>query len=93
MIYVLNIVTPTKESDTLYNEVAINTFPIVWTTDSQDIEELFEDDEFKTAMQKIVKSKKVYENAIIYYRSFDDEMILVKGDKFKLKDKINIELK
>ena len=92
MIYVLNIVTATKESDALYNEVAVNTFPIVWTTDSQDIEELFADEEFKTAMEKIIKSKKVYENAIIYYRSFDDEMILVKSDKFRFKDKINIEI-
>lgn len=93
MIYIINIVAPTKDSDLLYSEVAINTWPIVWLTEDDDISALWGDPEFKEAMTKIVRSKKVYENAIIYYRNFDDDLNFVKEDKFKLKEKINIELK
>lgn len=92
-MYVINIVTPTRAGDTLYNEVAINTFPIVWMTDSEDISELWSDNDFILAMERIVKSHKVYENAVVYYRCFTDEQEYVREDKFKLKEKINLELK
>lgn len=93
MMYVINIVTPTRAGDTLYNEVAINTFPIVWMADSEDISELWSDSDFILAMERLVKSQKVYENAVIYYRCFTDEQEYVREDKFKLKEKINLELK
>lgn len=92
-MYVINIVTPTRAGDTLYNEVAINTFPIVWMTDSEDISELWGDSDFISSMERLVKSQKVYENAVIYYRCFTDEQEYVREDKFKLKEKINLELK
>ena len=93
MMYVINIVTPTKEGDSSYHKVAINTFPIVWFTEGDDFSILLNDPDFNQAMTNLVRSKKVYDNAIVYYRSFNDYGTLIKEDRFKLKDQIKIELK
>lgn len=89
----MNIVVPSKAGDFIHNEVAINTFPIVWVTEADTFSTLLEDNEFKTALTNLVRSKNVYDDAIIYYRSFDDDSSLVEEDHFKLKDKIKLELK
>jgi len=93
MMYVMNIVSPTKDSDLLYSQVALNTYPIVWYTDEAEITELYESEDLISALKNIVKTEKVYDKAEVYYRQFDDDMELVKQDKFKLKDHIKIEFK
>lgn len=90
MIYVLNIVSPTKNSDTLYDEVAINLFPIVWVS-SNELDSLLKDELFINKIKEIVKSKKIYENAKIFYRRFDDSMDLKEQNSFLLKEKIELE--
>ena len=90
MIYVLNIVSPTKNSDTLYDEVSINLFPIVWVS-SNNIDSLLNDALFLKKIKEIVKSKKVYENAKIFYRKFDNSMNLEEQNSFLLKEKIELE--
>lgn len=91
MMYVLNIVSPTKDSDTLYNEVAVNVFPIVWITSSNELDSLLKDKIFISKIKEIIKSKKIYENAKIYYRRFDDSMNLIDQDSFLLNEKIELE--
>ena len=91
MMYVLNIVSPTKDSDTLYNEVAVNVFPIVWITSSNELDSLLKDKIFISKIKEIIKSKKIYENAKIYYRRFYDSINLIDQDSFLLNEKIELE--
>ena len=91
MIFVFNIVSPTKDSEILWQQVALNTFPMVWFTDSEDISDLYSNEDLINALKEIVKTNNIYTKAEVHYRQFNDDMEMIKKDKFKLSD--NIEIK
>jgi len=90
MIYILNIVSPTKGNDTLYKHVSVNTWPIVWVSDS--IAGLWENEDLKKTLKEIIRSKRVQDNAIVYCRIFDDNIELIKNETFKLSEKIKDDI-
>lgn len=91
MIYVINIISPTKEGE--YQEVALNKFPIIWYTDQEEIKDLCDEENFINAVKNNIKTKKIYDNASIYYRKFTDDIDLLEEDNFNVKDKIKLEYK
>lgn len=91
MIYVINIVSPTKDSDLIYSQVSLNSWPIVWYTENDSVDTLYGDEIFVSSLKNIIKTQKVYNKVEVYYRQFDDELSLVEENKFKLSDKIKIE--
>lgn len=88
-MYILNIVSPTKEAD-IYDEVSLNAYPIIW---SDDLEDLYIDETFKKSLISIVKKESIYEKCKICWRLLDDDGELVSEGEDKLPEKIKLELK
>lgn len=87
-MYVLNVITPTKDGD-LYDEVALNSKPIIW---SEELDELYQSEEFKIAIKDIIKKKSVYDRATISWRCLNDDFELVSEGEDKVSEKIKLDL-
>lgn len=88
MIYIINIISKTREG-TLYDEVALNKYPIVYVNDCGE-DQLFDDKELCDAIGKKILSKRVYDNAKICVRCIDEEYN-IRDLLYILRDKINLE--
>lgn len=88
MTYTINIISKTREG-ALYDEVALNKYPIVYISDCTP-DELFEQRDLVDAIRRKVLTSNVYGNAKICVRCID-EKDEVSDLLFILKDKIRLD--
>ena len=72
MIYVMNILTPTRQGDA-YDMVAINKFPIIYKT-FRSPEDFLHDKCMKDQMESVILNKTTREHAVLYIRCVNDDM-------------------
>jgi len=72
MIYVMNILTPTRQGDA-YDLVAINKFPIIYKT-SRKPDDFLYDKCMIEQMEKVILNKTTRDHAILYIRSINEDM-------------------
>lgn len=75
MIYVINILTPTRQGDA-YDLVAINKFPIIYKT-SRKPDDFLYDKCMIEQMEKVILNKTTRDHAILYIRSINEDMSFV----------------
>lgn len=94
MIVLCNILTKTKNHD-VYDEVAINKFPIIIIDDCEDITKYCDDfgnNEFMLKMvKKHVKNETTFDNAKIYLRFFDETNEVIEDKIIVVNEKITKE--
>lgn len=94
MIITCNILTKTKNHD-VYDEVAVNKFPIIIIDECEDIERYCDglgDDSFiLEIVKKHVKNDITFENAKLYLRFFNEETENVVDKVIVVNEKITYE--
>lgn len=75
MIYVINILTPTRQGDA-YDLVAINKFPIIYKTNRLPNDFLY-DKCMIEQMEKVILNKTTRDHAILYIRSINEDMSFI----------------
>lgn len=93
MILVLNILTKTKRGD-VYDEVAINKYPIVISIDGNcDIDEWLDEflgsDDFSRILSNHIRNRATFDNSKLYIRIYDDGENKVDDRVIIIADKIN----
>lgn len=72
MLFVVNIISRTRGS--VYDEVALNRFPIVYINDDiSNADDLFADIDFKNIIMKYISNTTVFNNAKVCARAVADD--------------------
>jgi len=83
MIYVINILTPTRQGDA-YDLVAINKFPIIYRT-SRKPDEFLHDSCMIEQMKSLILNKTTYNHSVLYIRCINNDMTF-KDYEYPVKD-------
>ena len=88
MIRIVNIVTATRRGDA-YDAVAINKYPIVMVGPTEELDELFKDDNFIQSVKSHLRNSTTYHHAKLYIRTLTDNYELSETT-VKLSDVISL---